>query len=183
MRSGCVLPSARPGRESPAAPKPVVLSQTWLTSATSAGTGRAAGGWLHLLHVVDIRWFSSLGARICAFGKAVAKHTDGRCSGTGRGRHAMSQRAVENLLGRLLTDAEFRRRFFQEPAARCGQEILDVSGREIEAVLAVAQVEFEQFAKQLDPRIVRAAVRKDFGLSRIRKGGVEPRSGRFGAAK
>lgn len=95
----------------------------------------------------------------------------------------MSQKAVENLLGRLLTDAEFRRRFFEEPAASCRQEMLDVTSREIEAVLVVDEVEFEQFAKQLDPRIVRAAVRKDLSLSRIRKSGVEPHPGKFGAVK
>jgi hypothetical protein len=95
----------------------------------------------------------------------------------------MSQKAVENLLGRLLTDSEFRRRFFEEPAASCRQEILDVTSREIEAVLVVDEVEFEQFAKQLDLRIVRAAVRKEVSLSGIRKSGVEPRSGKFGAVK
>jgi hypothetical protein len=95
----------------------------------------------------------------------------------------MSQRAVENLLGRLMTDSEFRRRFFEEPVGSCQQEMLDVSSREIEAVLVVDEIDFDQFAKQLDPRIVRAVVRKDVSLSRIRKSGVEPRSGRFGAVK
>ena len=95
----------------------------------------------------------------------------------------MSQKAVESLLGRLLTDPEFRRRFYEEPAASCRQEALDVTSREIEAILVVDEVQFEQFAKQLDPRIVRAAVRRDVSLSRIRKSGVEPRPGRIGAVK
>ena len=95
----------------------------------------------------------------------------------------MSQKAVENVLGRLLTDPEFRHRFFEEPAASCRQEMLDVSSREIEAILVVDEGEFVQFAKQLDPRIVRAVLRKDPTLSRVRKTGAEPRSGRFRAAK
>jgi hypothetical protein len=93
----------------------------------------------------------------------------------------MSQRAVENLLGRLLTDAEFRRRFFQEPAARCGQEILDVTGREIEAVLAVDEIHFAQFTKLLDLRIVRAAVSRDVTGSPLRSANAHP--GRLGMRK
>jgi hypothetical protein len=95
----------------------------------------------------------------------------------------MSQKAVENVLGRLLTDPEFRHRFFEEPAASCRQEVLDVTSREIEAILVVNENEFARFTKQLDPRIVRAVVRNAPTLSRVRKTGAEPRSGRFRAAK
>jgi hypothetical protein len=95
----------------------------------------------------------------------------------------MSQKAVEGLLGRLLTDPEFRHWFYEEPAVSCRQEALDVTSREIEAILAVDEVHFEEFAKHLDRRIVRAAVRRDLSVSRIRKGGVEPRPGRIGAGK
>jgi len=70
----------------------------------------------------------------------------------------MSQKAVESLLGRLLTDQVLRRRFYEEPAVTCGQEALDVTSREIEAVLVVGESLFEEFAHHLDPRIVRAAV-------------------------
>jgi len=75
----------------------------------------------------------------------------------------MAQKAVETLLGRLLTDEDFRRRFFEEPAAVCRQEALDVTSRELEAILAVDEVRFAQFAKQLDARIVRATLRRDAG--------------------
>jgi len=95
----------------------------------------------------------------------------------------MSQKAVEGLLGRLLTDPEFRRWFYQEPAVSCRQEALDATSREIEAILVVDEVEFEQFTKRLDPRIVRAAVRRDVSLSPVRNSGVEPRRGRIGAVK
>ncbi len=71
----------------------------------------------------------------------------------------MSQRAVESLLGRLLTDQNFRRQFYAEPAATCRAESLDVTSRELEAVLAVDEGHFSGLAVALDPRIVRA----DFG--------------------
>jgi predicted DNA-binding protein (UPF0251 family) len=75
----------------------------------------------------------------------------------------MAQKAVETLLGRLLTDEDFRRRFFDEPLAVCRQEALEVTSRELEAILAVDEVQFAQFAKQLDARIVRATLRRDVG--------------------
>jgi predicted DNA-binding protein (UPF0251 family) len=75
----------------------------------------------------------------------------------------MAQKAVETLLGRLLTDEDFRRRFFDEPLAVCRQEALEVTSRELEAILAVDEVRFAQFAKQLDARIVRATLRRDVG--------------------
>jgi hypothetical protein len=95
----------------------------------------------------------------------------------------MSQKAVENVLGRILTDPDFRHRFFEEPAASCRQDVLDVTSREIEAILTIDEDEFVRFAKQLDPRIVRAATPKDPTMSRVRKTGAAPRSGRFRAAK
>ncbi len=75
----------------------------------------------------------------------------------------MSQKAVESLLGRLLTDQAFRRRFYAEPAATCRAESLDVTGRELEAVLAVEEAHLIGFAGQLDPRIVRAGFDRDEG--------------------
>ena len=69
----------------------------------------------------------------------------------------MSQKAVEGLLGRLLTDPGFRSRFYMEPAATCRADSLDITGRELEAVLVVDQRHVDLFAEHLDPRIVRAA--------------------------
>jgi predicted DNA-binding protein (UPF0251 family) len=95
----------------------------------------------------------------------------------------MSQKAVEGLLGRLLTDPAFRHWFYAEPAASCLKEGLDVTTRELEAILVVDEAQFDEFGKQLDLRIVRAAVRRDLSLSRIRSKGAEPRPGRIGALK
>jgi hypothetical protein len=80
----------------------------------------------------------------------------------------MAQKAVETLLGRLLTDEDFRRRFFEEPLAVCRQEAFDVTSRELEAILATDEVQFAQFVKQLDPRIVRATLRRDTGARATR---------------
>jgi|ERR1700687_1670219 len=70
----------------------------------------------------------------------------------------MSQRGVEGLLGRLITDGGFRERFYEEPAAICVDEAMDVTTRELEAILALKQPRIEDFAKLLDSRIVRAVV-------------------------
>jgi hypothetical protein len=70
----------------------------------------------------------------------------------------MSQRNVENLLGRLLTDGTFRRRFFSTPEEIVSKEPLQLIPREIKAVLAMDAREIERFARRLDPRIVRADV-------------------------
>ncbi len=71
----------------------------------------------------------------------------------------MSQRAVERLLGRLITDAEFRRRFYEDAAAACGAMRHALTPRELEAVQATDETAVRAFAAQLDPRIVRAALR------------------------
>lgn len=70
----------------------------------------------------------------------------------------MTQKAVENLIGRLVTDREFRRRFFEEPAAACLDESIDVTPRELQAVARLEPAVLEQFGKQLDRSIVRATV-------------------------
>ena len=73
----------------------------------------------------------------------------------------MSQRGLEDLLGRLITDKGFRRQFFEEPAARCAAERIEVTPRELDALLKLKENHIESFAKRLDPRIVRAVVDAD----------------------
>jgi hypothetical protein len=70
----------------------------------------------------------------------------------------MSQKGVEGLLGRMVTDGDFRRRFYQEPAATCIAQALEVTTRELEAVLALDEARVAEFSKMLDARIVRAQV-------------------------
>ena len=73
----------------------------------------------------------------------------------------MSQRDVETLLGRLLTDHEFRARFYRDPASVCIAEGFEVSVRELEAVAAIQEAQLAAFSTQLDERIVRASIEAD----------------------
>jgi len=71
----------------------------------------------------------------------------------------MSQKGVEGLLGRMLTDSDFRRRFYQDPAAACIAAAMEVTTRELEAVLTVEEARIAELSKTLDARIVRADVK------------------------
>ena len=67
----------------------------------------------------------------------------------------MSQRDVERTLGRLLTDAGFRRGFFRNPARACIELGLQLAAYEIEALLRVPPRGLASLAAQLDDRICR----------------------------
>ena len=85
----------------------------------------------------------------------------------------MSQRAVEQLLGRVITDPEFRRRFYEDAAATCDAAGLQLTQRELEAVQATAEMAVRAFSAHLDPRIVRAALGPGRGIvvtARLRPG-------------
>jgi hypothetical protein len=68
----------------------------------------------------------------------------------------MSQRNVERVIGRLITDEPFRRRFGEDPAAAIeelvgsGAELTDVERR---ALAGVDVRLFDQVARALDPRL------------------------------
>ena len=68
----------------------------------------------------------------------------------------MSQRNVERILGRLVTDEGFRRRFWESrdealsELASLGCEINDCERR---ALLDLSEACVEQFAGSIDPRI------------------------------
>lgn len=70
----------------------------------------------------------------------------------------MSQRAVEQLLGRVITDPEFRRRFYEDATTACAAAGLQLTRREHEAVQTLDERAVRAFAAQLDPRIVRAPI-------------------------
>jgi ribosomally synthesized peptide len=78
----------------------------------------------------------------------------------------MSQEHVEWLLGRLTTDRDFRQRFHENPAATCARESLDLTPQELAALLSLEPARIEEFAKRLDPRIVRAATGAERSQSR-----------------
>jgi hypothetical protein len=69
----------------------------------------------------------------------------------------MSQQAVEGILGRLITDAEFREQFFRDPYATCQNLIKDAPTiQEIAALAGLDRGVLSRLAEVLDPKIVRA---------------------------
>jgi len=69
----------------------------------------------------------------------------------------MSQRAVESVLGRLLTDFEFRARFFTDAHGACRSGEFILTERERSALLRLDLPALHDLAVRLDPTIVRAA--------------------------
>ena len=76
----------------------------------------------------------------------------------------MSQQTVEAVIGRLVTDEEFRRRFRNGPAAVIDEMI--AGGTTLTAVERRALVEMdaavcEQFADRVDPRLQKICLRRN----------------------
>jgi hypothetical protein len=67
----------------------------------------------------------------------------------------MSQRDVERTLGRLLTDASFRRDFFKNPARACLEVGVQLAAHELDALLRVPLRGLVSLAAELDDRICR----------------------------
>ena len=67
----------------------------------------------------------------------------------------MSQRDVERTLGRLLTDAAFRREFFRDPTRACLGLGVQLAAHELDALLHVPPGRLAGLAGELDDRIVR----------------------------
>jgi hypothetical protein len=67
----------------------------------------------------------------------------------------MSQRDVELTLGRLLTDAGFRRKFFRSPARSCLELGVQLAAHEVDALLELRPRRLASLAKLLDDRICR----------------------------
>ena len=88
----------------------------------------------------------------------------------------MSQRGVETLLGRLLTDRDFRERFYQEPGGDGIEDSIDVTTRELEAVRSLKESRIADFSKLLDARIVRAAMKRDLQTKGEVPSGSTPQS-------
>jgi len=65
---------------------------------------------------------------------------------------SVSQNAVEQTLGKLATDEEFRARFFENPAAATWEAGLPLSPIELEALSGLSRAAIERFSQSLDGR-------------------------------
>jgi hypothetical protein len=75
----------------------------------------------------------------------------------------MSQRSVETVIGRLVTDEALRARFALAPAETLGElsaRELDLTPTEIAAIAATGPRLFERLAAGIDPRLVKADLRR-----------------------
>jgi Ribosomally synthesized peptide prototyped by Frankia Franean1_4349. len=70
----------------------------------------------------------------------------------------MTQQAVEQALGKLLTDEAFRERFFAAPDEACRQAGLTVSSVEVEALARLSREQLDQLGGALDGRISRPSL-------------------------
>ena len=67
----------------------------------------------------------------------------------------MSQHAVEQTLGKLLTDESFRERFFTTPRETVWAAGLRLSDIELAALSRLSTAVLRSFSARLDPRICR----------------------------
>jgi putative modified peptide len=70
----------------------------------------------------------------------------------------MSQKSVEILLGKLVTDEELRHLFQADPAGALRQTGLELTGVEVEALRSVAPWALDNLARSLDPRLQKASL-------------------------
>ena len=70
----------------------------------------------------------------------------------------MTQQAVERAIGKLVTDAEFRERFYVNPEAATWEAGLPLSRVELEALSALSRDAVLRFSEGVDARICRACL-------------------------
>ena len=67
----------------------------------------------------------------------------------------MSQRAVERVLGKMITDDDFRRRFLRNPRGACFQAGLELSDEELDVLGRIPESALEALGACIDDRICR----------------------------
>jgi hypothetical protein len=75
---------------------------------------------------------------------------------------AMSQRTIERVIGRLLTDDELRHKFTRSPRrtlAELGEQGWELSRLEVEALLTMDVRLWSDVAARIDPRIQRCSLK------------------------
>lgn len=70
----------------------------------------------------------------------------------------MSQRSVEQALGKMVTDEAFRREFFREPDRASLEAGLDLSPAEMSALQRVPRAMLAKLGAGLEDRICRLAI-------------------------
>jgi hypothetical protein len=74
----------------------------------------------------------------------------------------MSQRSVEQVIGKLVTDEALRRRFVKDAAGTLGElhrSGLELNGCELQALLALDPALLSRFAEAIDPRLQKSDLR------------------------
>jgi hypothetical protein len=75
---------------------------------------------------------------------------------------AMSQRTIERVIGRLLTDDELRHKFTRSPRrtlAELGEQGWELSRLEVDALLTMDVRLWSDVAARIDPRIQRCSLK------------------------
>ena len=70
----------------------------------------------------------------------------------------MSQRIVERVVGKLVTDEGFRNKFFKDPEKVSFFEGFDLSREELEALARIPKAALAALSERLDDRICRLHV-------------------------
>jgi hypothetical protein len=73
----------------------------------------------------------------------------------------MSQRGVERIVGRLVTDPGFREAFFRNPVESGLRIGADLTRQEIEALRRISLDALVEFSDCLDDRICRLHIRRE----------------------
>jgi hypothetical protein len=76
----------------------------------------------------------------------------------------MSQKTVQWLIGRLITDEEIRLHFLQDPRGllnRLREEGFALTNTEIDALLQTDRAVWSQAAARIDPRLQRSSLDSD----------------------
>ena len=85
----------------------------------------------------------------------------------------MTQHAVERTIGKLVTDAAFRTKFFSNPAVATWEAGLTLSPVELEALSRLSSAALTRFGESLDARIRRLWVDAPTTYRRNPIGGAE----------
>ena len=107
-----------------------------------------------------------------AFWYVAFAHFHGRrriCDGAHPKAVGVAQRVIEMLIGRLITDEQFRTEFLDNPRQtleRLSEYGFELSQTEITALLGTDSALWERAADALDPRLQKASLKNGPGHSR-----------------